>query len=323
MWNDFSICVGTTGFGGGVWHSPNGGETWSRIRAPFPLGSQVRGLAVYPDNPHRILAGADTGVYRSEDSGATWAKMWSPMDGMPIWSVAIDPVDTQTIFVGVKPAALFRSRDGGSSWAKLPVDMAQQCPIGPPMVTKLMVDPQDHRVVWAGVEVDGVYRSLDGGDTWNHIEGGVDPDIHGMAISLGDPKKILASTPHEIYATTDMGESWQSVVKTERFPLPYSRGIAIKPDDPNVIYSAIGDSAFGSTGAIQRSTDGGETWETRPLPVEPNSNIWALATDAADPNLVLASSLFGELYASSDAGDSWQKLKREFSEVGALALVPN
>ena len=66
MWNDFSICVGTTGFGGGVWHSPNGGETWSRIRAPFPLGSQVRGLAVYPDNPHRILAGADTGVYRSE-----------------------------------------------------------------------------------------------------------------------------------------------------------------------------------------------------------------------------------------------------------------
>jgi photosystem II stability/assembly factor-like uncharacterized protein len=191
------------------------------------------------------------------------------------------------------------------------------------MVTKLMVDPQDHRVVWAGVEVDGVYRSLDGGDTWAHIEGGVNPDIHGMAISLGDPKKVLASTPREIYATTDMGESWQSVVKTERFPLPYSRGIAIKPDDPNVIYSAIGDSAFGSTGAIQRSTDGGETWETRPLPVEPNSNIWALATDAADPNLVLASSLFGELYASSDAGDSWQKLKREFSEVGALALVPN
>ena len=79
----------------------------------------------------------------------------------------------------------------------------------------------------------------------------------------------------------------------------------------------------GSTGGIQRSTDDGKTWETRPLPVEPNSNIWSLATHAADPNFVLASSLLGELYSSGDAGDSWQKFKREFSEIGALAWVPN
>ena len=132
MWNDFSICVGTTGFGGGVWHSPNGGETWSRIRAPFPLGSQVRGLAVYPDNPHRILAGADTGVYRSEDSGATWEKMWSPMEGMPIWSVAIDPVDTQTIFVGVKPAAFSAPGTEAPAGQSCRYRWLQQCADWPP-----------------------------------------------------------------------------------------------------------------------------------------------------------------------------------------------
>jgi len=127
MGNDYSICVGATGFGGGIWHSPDTGETWTRIRDPFPLGSQVRGLAVYPDDPNRILAGADNGIYRSEDKGATWEKLWSPMEGFPIWSIAIDPVDTQTIFVGIKPAALFRSRDGGGSWTKLSVQMAQEC----------------------------------------------------------------------------------------------------------------------------------------------------------------------------------------------------
>ena len=105
--------------------------------------------------------------------------------------------------------------------------------------------------------------------------------------------------------------------------LPYSRGVAFKPDDPNVIYSAVGDTAIGSTGAIHRSLDGGETWEERPLPVEPNSNIWSIATHPADPDVVLASSLLGEVYSSSDAGDSWQKLRREFSEIGAMVWVPN
>ena len=323
MGKDYSICVGAVGFGGGVWHSPDGGDNWNRIRDPFPLGSQVRGMAVYPDNPRRILAGSDYGIYRSEDCGATWEKMWSPMDGMPIWSIAIGPEDTETIFVGIKPAALFRSKDGGQSWTKLSVQMAQECHIGPPMVTMLMVDAQDHRTVWAGVEVDGVYRSLDGGDTWTHVQGGVHPDIHGMAISPGEPRRVLASTPREIYATTDMGESWESVVTTDRFVLPYSRGVAFKSDDPNVIFSAVGDTAIGSIGAIQRSMDGGETWDERPLPVEPNSNIWNIVTHSADPDVVLASSLLGEVYSSGDAGDSWQKLKREFSEIGAIVWVPN
>jgi photosystem II stability/assembly factor-like uncharacterized protein len=323
MGKDYSICVGAVGFGGGVWHSPDGGDNWNRIRDPFPLGSQVRGIAVYPDNPNRILAGSEHGVYRSEDCGATWEKMWSPMEGMPIWSIAIDPQNTNNIFVGIKPAALFRSQDGGQSWSKLSVQMAQECHIGPPMVTMLMVDPQDSRTVWAGVEVDGVYRSLDGGDTWTHITTGVHPDIHGMAISPGEENKVLFSTPREIYYTTDGGESWESLNSTENLPLPYSRGIAFKADDPDVLFSALGESAISSQGALRRSTDGGRTWENRPLPVEPNSNIWGFATHPADPDFILASSLFGELYSSEDAGDSWNKLKREFTEVGAMTWVPN
>ena len=43
MGKDYSICVGAVGFGGGVWHSPDGGDTWNRIRDPFPLGSQGQG----------------------------------------------------------------------------------------------------------------------------------------------------------------------------------------------------------------------------------------------------------------------------------------
>ena len=61
-----------------------------------------------------------------------------------------------------------------------------------PRVTALLVDPVDRGTVLAGVEIDGVYRSRDGGDTWAHVDSGItNPDIHGMAFSVGEQKTVL------------------------------------------------------------------------------------------------------------------------------------
>jgi len=38
---------------------------------------------------------------------------------------------------------------------------------------------------------------------------------------------------------------------------------------------------------------------------------------------VLASSLYGQLFWSHNGGDSWQKVRQEFSEVRALAWMPS
>ena len=54
-----------------------------------------------------------------------------------------------------------------------------------------------------------------------------------------------------------------------------------------------------------------------------NGTIWNLATHAADPDFLLASSVNGEVFYSTDAGDSWSKFAREFGEVHALIWVPN
>ena len=57
MANKYNITLGTVG--GGLSRSPDGGETWNRIRDPLPSECNVRALAVYPNDPHRILAGTD------------------------------------------------------------------------------------------------------------------------------------------------------------------------------------------------------------------------------------------------------------------------
>jgi len=101
MAGNYSILVGTTG--AGLFQSPDGGESWNRIRDPFPGESQVRALASDPANPNVVYAGANNGIYRSEDGGQTWVKLDSPMGGLSIWSIAVDPSDSRTLFVGTSP----------------------------------------------------------------------------------------------------------------------------------------------------------------------------------------------------------------------------
>ena len=325
MAKGYSISVGT--MGQGIWHSPDSGGTWTKIGRPIPLESQVRALAAYPDNPHRLLAGSDNGVFQSEDQGASWTKLESPMDGMQIWCVVIDPEDSNVIYAGVKPPAVFRSRDGGQRWEKLSLDIAEECVIGLPRVTAIVIDPQDHRTILVGVEVDGVFRSQDGGDTWTHLPDlGSDAfhqDIHGIAVSPGEPKRVLISTPRNIFESTDLGDTWDTLIDTSRFPGDFCREVRFKEAAQEVIFVANGGQESDQTGSIQRSTDGGETWQQASLPAEPNSRMWLFAIHPTDPNLILSSSLFGEIYASSNGGDSWNKLKREFSEIRSLAWTPN
>ena len=327
MANDYTICVATVG--GGLSVSPDGGGTWNRIRDPLPSECNIRALTVYPDDAHRIIAGTDGGIFRSDDNGVTWGKMDSPMDDLQIWSVAVDPSDSETIFAGTRPEA-FRSRDGGKSWQHLNMGVNMNCPIGTPRTTNVIVDPRDNRTVWAGIEVDGVYKSLDGGDNWIHMtELGPDPfhgDIHGMALQAGPTTSIYCTSPFGIATSTDEGESWDYHYFpkfNENDNRSYCRGVAIKPDDPNVMFVGNGDSIPGVTGTIQQTRDGGKTWQRTELPVVPNSVVYWFGTNKAVPDSIVAASLYGYVYVSDDAGVSWRKLPKEFGEIRSVALTPN
>lgn len=322
MATDYSICLGTAGWG--VWHSPDAGKSWVRHRAPFPLNSRIQALVVHPTEAQTIFAGGDTGLFVSRNGGAKWEQIASQGVVPTIWSLAVDPTDPHILFAGTRPAGVYRSRDGGQRWEKLAVDIAAECSIGTPFVTSVMVDADDHRVVWAGVEIDGVFRSLDGGATWTHVEKGLyDPDIHAMAIAATQPKRVFASTAREMFATVDRGETWHPLGVKDKWPLPYARGLAVKADDPGVLFAGCGETTTGERGHVLRSTDMGQTWEILKLPTPANSTIWGLATHPAEADRILAFSLFGEVYISDDAGDSWRKVAREFGEIRTAAWLPN
>lgn len=322
MTEDFSICLGTAGWG--VWHSPDSGGSWTRHRTPFPLNSRIQVLATHPTQARTVFAGGDTGLFLSHDGGARWQRVGAQGDLPTIWSLAIDPVDPDILFAGTRPAGVWRSRDGGQRWERLAVDIATECAIGTPFVTALAVDPDDHRIVWAGVEIDGVFRSLDGGDSWTHLTTGLsDPDVHDMMIAPTRPKRLFVSTASNMFMSDDLGDTWQALGIREKWPLPYARGMAIKPDDPRVLFAGCGETTTGERGHVLRTTDFGQRWEVLPLSTPANATLWGLATHPADPHRIVAFTLFGEVHISEDAGESWRKIPREFGEIRTAVWLPN
>ena len=55
---------------------------------------------------------------------------------------------------------------------------------------------------------------------------------------------------------------------------------------------------------------------------EANSTLWTIGTNAADTNLLFAATIFGQIFRSTDGGESWQKMPRELGEIRKIAWAP-
>jgi photosystem II stability/assembly factor-like uncharacterized protein len=172
--------------------------------------------------------------------------------------------------------------------------------------------------------VDGIRRSLDGGESWARIEGTItNPDGHAATVSAGPPKSVFLTVNNEIFYSRDDGATWQSVGVKQQFPYAHIRDVVFDAVDPCMAWAAIGDSTPGTTGVLMLTRNAGETWQRVDMPVEPNSAMWVVRTQPDKPERVLAASRYGYLYESLDHGQTWTKLRREFSEVSSIVWLPD
>lgn len=316
------LYVGT--IGEGLWRSLDGGQTFVRACDGMFVECHVRALAVHPRQPHTLYLGSELGLFRSDNGADSWTRVESPMNGLQVWSILVAPDNSDRIVVGVCPSRLFVSSDAGRSWTEPNAAIMQECPrIIHTRVTTLRADPASPDTIWAGVEIDSLRRSQDGGKTWQALGTGLSSkDIHDLVIipaSLRGGHRLLASTNNDVNLSTDDGATWKPLGLGKVMPAPYFRGMKQKADQPETIFLGNGDAPPGSVGSIVRSTDGGVTWEVMRMPGRANSTIWNFAVSQADPDMIYASSVSGEVYRSTDTGCSWDKLPREFGEIRALA----
>jgi photosystem II stability/assembly factor-like uncharacterized protein len=277
---------------GGVWKTTDFGNTWNPIFDDQPSGSVgALAVAPSDPNIIYVGSGeglqrpdlaTGDGVYKSTDAGKSWAHLGLG-DAQQITAILVDPQDPNRVFVAAEGHAygpnaergVFRSTDGGQSFQKV---LYKDENTG---AADLAFDPRNPQTVYAALwaarvapwEVrsgasiyiagSGLYKSTDGGDTWKPLTKGLPGASEGLgrigiAIAPSDPKRIYVSAEATkvggVYRSDDEGESWKQVNADRRIGGrgPGAMGIAVAPDNPDVIYVA--------NTTTWKSTDGGKTF---------------------------------------------------------------
>ena len=235
-----------------------------------------------------FVGSASGGVWKSVNGGTTFKPVFDKTDVQSIGAVAVDPSNSQIVWVGTGEAWLrnsvsvgdgvYKSTDGGENWTNVGLKDSEH-------IARILVDPKDGNTVyvcatghlWDDNSERGVYKTTDGGKAWRKVLAGSDGSTGCGMLTMSplEPQTLYASMwdfrrqgwtfrsggpGSGLYKSTDGGKHWTELtdVNSKGLPAkPYGRiALAVAPSKPQVVYAMIESK----TSALFRSDDGGTTW---------------------------------------------------------------
>ena len=249
MWPDDTQNILAGSASGGIFHSPDQGQSWIPIFDDQP-SLAIGDIDISESNSDHIYVGTGEancgggslaydglGVFKSEDRGSTWEHLGLEDVGS-IGRVAIDPFDENRVYVAAmgrlfgnnNERGIYRTIDGGNEWEQVlfvsdstgGIDLEIH-PENPEIIFAAMWERtrRTNNIVYGG-ETSGIYRSMDGGDNWELLEGGlptlaVSKGRMALAIAPSNPNKVYVYVADQIgfnegvYVSEDLGNTWTSI----------------------------------------------------------------------------------------------------------------
>jgi len=253
---------------------PSGRAKYFHDRVTFPGGEVPEGARVrawkHMNNEMQMYAPSDK---HSTHNVLEWRNVGPYNIGGRIIALAVNPLNSNTIFIGAAGGGIWRTRDEGETWRSVSDEFPTQA------MGAMLIDPVDTNILYAGTgeasyaqrtfDGGGTFKSTDGGDTWVEIGVGTLPQygrVSDMVINPSNTSILYAAIPDGmrdpslmgIWRSRDAGETWTLVLEGRM------SDIVINPQNPDILYTASSKVFGGGTAArygMFKTTDGGDNWE--------------------------------------------------------------
>jgi photosystem II stability/assembly factor-like uncharacterized protein len=318
-------------FGQVIQRSDDGGKTWAT-----PDGTLPPTPGEFPQGrSNRFLYEGEVGTHKWYDGTQ------HPWEFKRVWHIEPSLTDADTAFAGVEDAGLFKTTDGGRTWKEMPAlrhakGHLWQPGAGGMCLHTIVLDPKSPQRIFIAISAAGAFRTDDGGATWKPINRGLkspyelpDPDaevghcVHRIAMHPSRPDTLFMQKHWDVLRTDSAGDEWREV--SGNLPTDFGFPIDVHAHEPETIYVVPlkSDSEhFPPDGKLRvyRSRTGGGEWEplTRGLPQQDcyvNVLRDAMAVDSLDDCGIYFGTTGGQVYCSSDGGDTWRAIASNLPKV--------
>ncbi len=312
------------GLESGLWRSTDGGDTWTDLtdRPGMPDGIKGRiGVAASPARSGRVWAivEAEDGVLLlSDDGGDTWERVNDStiVRQRPFYHHHIFAHPTREDTMWTLPIQAWRSDDAGRSFTMMTTPHSDN--------HDLWIDPRDPQRMVEGND-GGACVSFDGGDTWSTIYNQPTAQFYHAAVDTRHPYRVYGTQQDNSAISTPSRSIKGAIPFSDSYAVgPSESGyIAVRPDNPDIVYSGSVGSAPGGGGALLRYNHA--TGESRIITVWPEMSYGLGARDMRyrfqwtfpivisphDPNMLYAAG--NRVFRSTDEGTSWEAVSPDLT----------
>ena len=309
-------------FGGTLYRSGDGGNTWSEVAALD--GTSVFDIEFASDGTAYL--GTQDSVRKSTDGGLSWVTLNLGIGANDqVFDVALDPADSSIMWAGIadasgsQPVNVMRSTDGGATWAN------RTPPLAAPISGRaIAVDPNDSNTIIAvfGGDFGGgeAWVTTDGGDSWMDRSAGLPGNplnavvYDGTRLLVGGGL-LFGSQFVGLYESPDLGVTW-TPLHDGTWPILVVEDIAVDSNDAARIFVAI------DGGGVNRTTDGGATWQVGIGGTQALAGRSIRFRPGNSQELFLGTSSLA-VFHSTNSGDTFVQSSEGISELDLFSIDAN